>query len=369
MGKITINELSESLIEEDLQLKQDDDLETNDKTIVGAINELFQCANNGKQLIASAIGEPLSSEDTFSAMSDDINSLLSTFKTNMMNVGVTVESNDKFKSLIDKIATISNSKGLDIISATVLPATGRENQICVITNNPVDSFIFSKDEPSNKRTGLVWFKAEEQSSITTLYSGTTNNVNIQYHLRKCFYYNGTSFTEIKGYIYNNGWKSLSKSYVFIDKDGLINFKRLYDNGGEYTNFVSGKGVVYNVENVNGSTRYESQWVSNTKIDFSPYKTLTFEFTVTAPSGDWSYEGFVCCGYGTTSLSNYFHSAGYWTGGGISYYNMSGEDSTDLSGKKESMSFDISGINTECYVGIEFGAYLVTNVVLTSISLS
>ena len=110
-------------------------------------------------------------------------------------------------------------------------------------------------------------------------------------------------------------------------------------------------------------------MSNTKIDFSPYKTLTFEFTVTAPRGDWSYEGFVCCGYGTTALSNYFHSAGAWTGGQISYYSMSGSNSTELSGKKETMTFDISGVNTECYVGVEFAAYLVTNVVLTSISLS
>ena len=74
-------------------------------------NELFQSANNGKELIASAIGEPLNAEDTFSAMSNDINGLLSTFKTNMMNNGITVNGNDKFKALIDKIATITGNSG------------------------------------------------------------------------------------------------------------------------------------------------------------------------------------------------------------------------------------------------------------------
>ena len=500
-----------------------DSLETDAKgNMVQAINELVEKLDNsaeienGKELIANAIGEPLTAEESFDKMSSDINNLLSQFKTNMMNNGITVNSGDKFKQLIDKIATmveegsgkgiqfasgdtieinyasrtdygtvkttintnlnftpnyvfvcvdtLINSKthknvvfsnlyktqiaggtldgttvtvtdirqesfkisvldssfnlgagtwyaigvgeedttlrdslasilenkgvdvteeddmaslitkvdsiggGLDIISATELPATGKENQICVITNNPVDKFIFSKDEPSDKQVGLVWFKVEEQSSITTSYSSISNNVEIQYHLRKCFYYDGTSFTEIDGYIYNNGWESLSKSYVFIDKDGLINFKT-FSEDGVYANFVSGKGLVFNVASANGSSRYESQWVSKTKVDFSPYTTLTFEFTVTAPRGDWSYEGFVCCGYGTTSLSNYFHSTGGWTGGKILYYNMSGEDSTDLSGKKETVTFDISGVNTECYVSIEFGAYLVTNVVLTSISLS
>ena len=106
------------------QEKTDENLATESKDLVGAINELFQSANNGKQLIASAIGEPLSSEDTFSAMSNDINGLLSTFKTNMMNNGVMVESNDRFKQLIDKIATLADNegKGVQFASGTVLPS-------------------------------------------------------------------------------------------------------------------------------------------------------------------------------------------------------------------------------------------------------
>ena len=98
------------------------ELSTNSKTVIGAINELFQSANNGKELIANAIGEPVSSEDTFQAMSNDINGLLSTFKTNMMNNGVTVESSDKFKSLIDKITTMveeGSGKGIQFASGNV----------------------------------------------------------------------------------------------------------------------------------------------------------------------------------------------------------------------------------------------------------
>ena len=85
----------------------------------GKVNEAFTSANNGKQLIANAIGEPVSAEDTFSAMSNDINSLLSTFKTNMMNNGITVECNDRFKQLIDKIATMVEEgvgKGIQMTS-------------------------------------------------------------------------------------------------------------------------------------------------------------------------------------------------------------------------------------------------------------
>ena len=77
----------------------------------GRVNEAFTNANNGKQLIANAIGEPVSVDDTFSAMSNDINGLLSTFKTNMMNNGVTVESGDKFKELIEKIKGLTEGEG------------------------------------------------------------------------------------------------------------------------------------------------------------------------------------------------------------------------------------------------------------------
>ena len=112
MGKITINELHKSLYNY-AQAVSDENLMTESKTVVNAINEIY-----GKQLIANAIGEPLNDTDTFTKMNDDINGLLSTFKTNMMNNGVTVESGDKFKQLIDKIATLADSEGRGIQYAT-----------------------------------------------------------------------------------------------------------------------------------------------------------------------------------------------------------------------------------------------------------
>lgn len=127
MAKITMDELSDSLKEQLSNLISGnesitpeqvmeivnnvsgnlEELQTKNKTsIVGAINELFQNANNGKQVIADAIGEPVSADDTFNAMSNDIELLLGTFKANMLNKGISVENSDKFKNLIDKIPLI-----------------------------------------------------------------------------------------------------------------------------------------------------------------------------------------------------------------------------------------------------------------------
>ena len=118
MGKITPNELSEPLndfIDEKLNTEEYS-LMTENKTIVGAINEIY-----GKEIIANAIGEPLDRSDTFTEMGNEINSLLSSFKTNMMNSGVTVESGDKFKQLIDKIKGLTEgegNKGIQFASGT-----------------------------------------------------------------------------------------------------------------------------------------------------------------------------------------------------------------------------------------------------------
>ena len=130
MGKITIDELSNELKERinelgltEEQVQQLIDNTSGDKTqlqtnakgsLVDAINELFQSANNGKELIATAIGEPLNSSDTFSAMSNGIDGLTTSFKTALMNNGVSVTSTDKFKQLIEKIATLADSEGKGI---------------------------------------------------------------------------------------------------------------------------------------------------------------------------------------------------------------------------------------------------------------
>ena len=194
MGKITINELHNSLFDY-VQTVSDNKLETNNKTIVGAINELFSDnsndieinnlkneISNGKQLIASAIGEPLNAEDTFSAMSNDINSLLSTFKTNMMNNGITVESGDKFKSLIDKIATMveeGEGKGIHIENGIV--TSNRNGGLTIpLQFEPIVVFTYQNETGTNGITyPTIYGKFDDNIlSVRTYNNGSTTAANI-----------------------------------------------------------------------------------------------------------------------------------------------------------------------------------------------
>ena len=106
-NKVTLDQLDNSAIEAmSSSVGNVSMLNTENKTIVGALAEIV-----GKKEIANAIGEPLAENDKFTEMSSEINGLLSTFKTNMMNAGVVVESGDKFKALIDKIKGLTEGEG------------------------------------------------------------------------------------------------------------------------------------------------------------------------------------------------------------------------------------------------------------------
>lgn len=76
---------------------------TNKDNLVNAINEVFQNANNGKNIIANAIGSPLVNSDTFSVMGTKIDVLTQTFQNTLNEKGVEVLPSDKMSTLIDKV--------------------------------------------------------------------------------------------------------------------------------------------------------------------------------------------------------------------------------------------------------------------------
>lgn len=118
--------------------KNEDDsfktLETDDKTIIGAINEVFQNASNGKSLIAQAItgkGVDASSTDTFQELADKISQIGGNSDTgdpapalipvvnnltncSNSNSATTIEENTSYT------ATISANSGYVLSSVTVI---------------------------------------------------------------------------------------------------------------------------------------------------------------------------------------------------------------------------------------------------------
>ncbi|GCD83658.1 hypothetical protein PTHTG4_27220 [Parageobacillus thermoglucosidasius] len=130
-------------------------LTSNKNTIVEAINELFTFANSGKSSVASAIGSPASSGDTFSQLathiinhktslanslgsgsgSDSLQTLVNTrlqglkntLATNLTNKGQTANGSETLLSLINKVANVNTGKrwasGSGVPTGNVLTVT------------------------------------------------------------------------------------------------------------------------------------------------------------------------------------------------------------------------------------------------------
>jgi hypothetical protein len=78
-------------------------LQTTAKTdLVAAINELFQSASNGKQSIATAIGAPTVSSDTFTKMASDIQSVKDNLVTYLTGKGETAAGTDPLDQLVSQ---------------------------------------------------------------------------------------------------------------------------------------------------------------------------------------------------------------------------------------------------------------------------
>lgn len=104
MGNLTLNELSNSLNDyvDEKQNIEDYSLMTENKTIVGAINEIY-----GKEIIADAIGAPLKATDTFREICDKIDDICENMSNILETKGVEVSGDEKLVELIEKIDTIT----------------------------------------------------------------------------------------------------------------------------------------------------------------------------------------------------------------------------------------------------------------------
>lgn len=152
------------------QTKIDNTLSTTDKTIVGAINELFQNANNGKEIIADAIGGELQSSDTFTAMGTKIDNMSTTLSNFIVDKGGTVTGEENLSELLEILYTAVDIQFPDeVIEIPVEDFTvsglDMENSISLIlnsTSNTVTGYLYGTYTPPNS-TDIVTVQSDQTS--------------------------------------------------------------------------------------------------------------------------------------------------------------------------------------------------------------
>lgn len=222
MGKITINELSNSLIDH-IDSKQDatnNSLETNNKTVVGAINELFSNISN--------------KEDT--ALRDSLASILE-------EEGVNVTEEDDMASLISKVEGEFTEKNNEI-NSRVIPA-----------GDAVAEDVVSGKTFINSTGQLVTGSYIKSPDTAVLYPGTVSLFNLSAsNIRPRDYHDGDGdFTRplkvtCSTSIPKSGWYKIDLT-MYESKDFPVEYRIItytyVNNASKVINLVGKTSSKYN----------------------------------------------------------------------------------------------------------------------------
>ena len=125
------------------------------------------------------------------------------------------------KQVMDKFEEISlqDFSSIDVITASKLPANGKEGQLCIITDTTPNSILFNNNTVNINETEILVLYYDVDSFQE--YNINASNINIKLFLRDIVQkINGVNI-ERKGYIYLNGkWKSLLPEQTYIFKSGV-----------------------------------------------------------------------------------------------------------------------------------------------------
>ncbi|WP_291579573.1 phage tail protein [Clostridium sp. UBA6640] len=126
------------------------------------LQNLFQFADNGKKNIASVIGSPLTSSDTFNSMKSKIQTLKNTFASNLITKEQNSSGSESLQDLINKISNISVGIKAAVGSTTI--SNTREFSISGLDFKPSfvagvynnANFFLSADSNSEMSIYALW---------------------------------------------------------------------------------------------------------------------------------------------------------------------------------------------------------------------
>ena len=211
-----------------------------------------------------------------------INQYINNLKIVLSDEGVDVTEEDDMDSLITKVDEEFDRKnansGLDIISATELPATGKENQICVITDNINATYIATIDATIESNGSNILYLEKTGTNIPITMNNITYNYPIKYVLSNSIC--------LDSYYWRNGsWNVLSKTFYPVIIDGVQPADAIFElpASESYYGYEAYGSYFMSEDDVNFyritayKYNYTTSVVSSKTIDFSLYKKVEIIF--------------------------------------------------------------------------------------------
>ncbi len=222
---------------------------------------------------------------------------------------------------------------LRVYTAAVLPSSGNENDIVVISDTPMTDWILSPDAPNGapRTDGDVW--------ITYTIAGNTTNILKQNAMMTAFisakqYVNG-AWVDKEAKSYQNGeWVDWYNGDTVFDRtrqtfsDITANLKECYENTGYIYAVDSNPYIKLTTKADNGIPR-TMQW--KVPIDFSKYDTLEV------------------VGYGS-STTCYFGITDSLKSTPSNYTQIATHGKENFATSRDTLILSLDGVNITGYIG-------------------
>jgi hypothetical protein len=268
--------------------------------------------------------------------------------------GVEVLEEDTMADLIvktdEEFDRKNANRGLDIISATELPANGVENQICIINSDSINNYLvtsdFTEESPSNRVT--IYLGGSTEGG--TILPITTNNLTIDYCINKVCY----GEKRLSSYYYKNGsWVNLTEAKTIFMQNGVDYNVEIF--GGMYTGNSIWKSTNGYLVNSGGSSNAPSTYMTTVnKIDFSQFKSIQITVKLDNPNnyvlGD-SGKLFVYQGKKQLNAASSYHIDA--ANAATNYISGNKLSKTINVGEFTVLAYDISSWTGEHYLGFNW----------------
>ena len=188
-------------------------------------------------------------------------------------------TNASLKDVMDKFEEISfkDFSSIDVITASELPANGKEGQLCIITDVEPSKIYFDYVTPTllESEIFIQYFMIDSYDTFTV--KDNLSNINLK--IRRIVQNKNGTTSGVEGYIYiNNVWKSLMPQQIDLYNTGKVD-----NSTGDFA--ISKKVNNVTLQKLSKYMVFRGDCSSSTKtsasgvlrhsqlVDFSPYKRL------------------------------------------------------------------------------------------------
>ena len=222
------------------QTKEDSTLNTTDKTIVGAINELFQCGNNVKQNLVGALvakGVSCSTSDSFDTLINDIASIKSTVSMPTWIANRWIQSSDISRTLI-AAGIIGYGDYIYIIGGNIPPNSSDGSG----SYTSIDTVVRFDTKTGKKTTMANAIEASNYQGKVVLKGSKIYTVGNKMY---CYDINSNSWST---FATETGMYSSLSACCIIGNDIYMTggYERMYDDNDNYLGDNSPRNYCYNI---------------------------------------------------------------------------------------------------------------------------